>query len=429
MSRRSHRTRNVILIVVGLAVTWFVLETSRQASNQPPAPTAAPAPPQQATAIPPTALLPAKPTSVPPPSKPTVDADRLAAACGVSTIGKDPGNIKVWSPDHQRYLINEKDQSGVYQLFWGTADSPEVECVTCSDIPDGPKASQNKLQFHWSPDGEWITVGVEFEKHPVPMLPAAFIESLLLDGNWLDIYAVRADGSQWTNLTNWDPDKTNGFTGVPFSPDGTTVAYARFIDGNIFTYQFGKWELFTAEFVVDENGVPSLQNTTNITPPNTAWVEPGDFSPDGKYLLITSDEGLQDAQGMDQFLLDMQTGERINLTNSPTVWDEHGVFSPNGQKILFMSSYPYRDDPNSHKVLSLKTEFMLMNADGSGLQQVTNFRTPGHAESSNDGIAAVGAWSPDGSILSVWQLLAGHQNVSWRIELRGNCGGDGAMKR
>jgi hypothetical protein len=32
--------------------------------------------------------------------------------------------------------------------------------------------------------------------------------------------------------------------------------------------------------------------------------------------------------------------------------------------------------------LSIKTEFMLMNTDGSGLQQLTHFRTPGYPESS-----------------------------------------------
>ena len=88
---------------------------------------------------------------------------------------------------------------------------------------------------------------------------------------------------------------------------------------------------------------------------------------------------------MDQYILDITTGSVRNLTNSPTLWDEHGVFSPNGEKVFFMSSYPFRDSPGVHKTLSLKTEFMLMNKDGSGLQQLTHFNTPGYPESNTTG--------------------------------------------
>src|SRR5215470_7975632 len=90
---------------------------------------------------------------------------------------------------------------------------------------------------------------------------------------------------------------------------------------------------------------------------------------------------MPDAQGQDQWSLDLNTGALQQLTNTPTVWDEHGIYSPSGKKIIFMSSYPYRNDPNSSKTLSLKTEFMLMNADGSNLQQLTHFNVPGYSES------------------------------------------------
>ena len=100
---------------------------------------------------------------------------------------------------------------------------------------------------------------------------------------------------------------------------------------------------------------------------------------------------------MDQYILNIRTGKLINLTNSPTVWDEHGVFSPDGEKIIFMSAYPYRSDPKSSKALSIKTEFMAMNKDGSNLMQLTHFRQSGYPEySEKGGIAATAEWSPDG---------------------------------
>ena len=90
-----------------------------------------------------------------------------------------------------------------------------------------------------------------------------------------------------------------------------------------------------------------------------------------------------------------------------------------------MSSYPFRDSPGVHKTLSLKTEFMLMNKDGSGLQQLTHFNTPGYAESNPVGrgsVAANGAWHPDGRSISVINLFFPTYET-WTITFSGNCGG------
>jgi hypothetical protein len=107
---------------------------------------------------------------------------------------------------------------------------------------------------------------------------------------------------------------------------------------------------------------------------------------------------------MDQYILNIRTGQLTNLTESPTVWDEHGVFSPDGEKIIFMSAAPYRADPNASKVLSIKTEFMMMNKDGSGLVQLTHFKEPGHPESGT-GIAACPFWSRDGKTVLLTTLI------------------------
>ena len=142
----------------------------------------------------------------------------------------------------------------------------------------------------------------------------------------------------------------------------------------------------------ETNGVPGLSNLTNITPTGMNWNEPGTFNPDGTSLLFTGSTNNSNQQGMDQYLLNMQSGQLTDLTNSSTTWDEHGVFSPDGEKIIFASAYPYRDDPTASQVLGVKLEFMLMNKDGSGLTQLTHFKTPGYPEY-NSGIAAVGTFT------------------------------------
>ena len=324
----------------------------------------------------------------------------VAAACEVKDITRAPGGLVVWSPNGEQYIVNKKDAAGTYQLYVGNKGSSDITCITCTERPNSPAFNRHKLQPSWHPSGKWIVLAGERDDYVPPLFSTPeLIEGWVQSGLWVNIYITRPDGSQWYRLSDFGEGRANGFTGVPFTPDGTKAVWAQIVDGNIFANVFGRWELILADFREDANGVPSFANLRNITPAGARWVEPGNFAPDGKSLLITADIGLTDAQGMDQFTLDITTGSVRNLTNSPTLWDEHGVFSPNGEKVFFMSSYPFRADPNVHSTLSLKTEFMLMNKDGSGLQQLTHFNTQGYPESNpwwRGSVAANGAWNPEG---------------------------------
>lgn len=163
-------------------------------------------------------------------------------------------------------------------------------------------------------------------------------------------------------------------------------------------------------------------------PANSAgarWVEPGNFSPDGRHILLSADLGLQDAQGQDQITLDISTGQVQNLNNSPGVWDEHGLYSSDGSKISFMSSHPYRSNPKSFQAISLQTEFMLMDADGTHLQQITHFNVPGYPESQWGGtVAAVASFMNDGSELFATVMAPDFSftKTNWMITFAGSCG-------
>jgi hypothetical protein len=101
------------------------------------------------------------------------------------------------------------------------------------------------------------------------------------------------------------------------------------------------------------------------------------------------------------------------------------VFSPDGQKIFWMSSYPFRDDPWRHGVLSLRAEYMMMDRDGSNMRQVSHFLDPKRPNTDRtNGIAANGEWNPDGRSISALSLT--FPNVtSWTITFMGNCGNRG----
>lgn len=349
----------------------------------------------------------------------TQDQPGEKSSCDVIQVLHNPNELLLYSPDSTKYLVNKKDNAGVYQIYIGNTGSTALTCISLT----GPFAilrswdKRNKMQVKWHPSGNWIICAVEKEWYPELLYtPPSLLEGWLQSGLWMDIWAVTLNGSNWYNLAYTE----HGFTGPAFTPDGAKAAWAEALNsGNIFTDVFGVWKLQLSSFVVN-GGVPSFFNTKNINPAGSRWIEPGDFSIDGKSLLVTSDIGISNAEGQDQFILDITTNSILNLNNSPKVWDEHGVFSPDGKKVLFMSSYPYRADTNSYHTLSLKTEFMLMNIDGSGLQQLTHFRTPGYAESS-PGIAATGFWSKDGTTIYAQSLIfPGYDN--WIIKFRGSCG-------
>ncbi len=353
---------------------------------------------------------------------------RDAGACEIKELRKSEiQGLRVYSPDGSRFLINKEDEKGVAQIYAGRSAGSALRCMTCTQQPEGPKPERLKMQPRWHPSGRWITLAVERDDYsPPPVLgwSKKYVEGQLQCGLWTNMWAVSADGTKWHRLTDFasgvagTPD---GFTGPAFTPNGEQAVWSQIVDGNIFRYwPFGRWELILADFEV-KHGIPRLSSLRDITPKDMHWNEPGGFSPDGVSLLLTGSFG-EDAQGMDQYILNIKTGELKNLTQSPTVWDEHGVFSPDGEKIIFMSAHPYRAVPKTSKVQSIKTEFMLMNKDGSGLVQLTHFREPGYPEFSREGgIAATPEWSHDGRSANLARLFFPNYEY-WDVVFEGPCG-------
>ena len=352
--------------------------------------------------------------------------DQDTAACEIRELKKsEVQGLKVYSPDGARFLINKEDEKGTAQVYVGTDESPALTCITCTQRPGGPKRERFKMQPRWHPSGRWISLAVErdtFSPPPILGLSRKYVEGQLQNGIWTNMYAVSPDGAQWHRLSDFKSNVkgiADGFSGVAFTPDGKQAVWSQPMDGNILRYwPFGRWELILADFE-ERGGVPRYTNLRNITPKDMPWNEPGNFAPDGVSLVLSGSVE-KDAQGMDVYILNVRTGKLINLTNSPIVWDEHGRFSPDGEKIIFMSAYPYRQDPNASKVLTIKTEFMLINKDGSGLTQLTRFREPGSPQYSN-GIAANPEWTPDGRSASLAALIFPKYEY-WTLQFRGPCG-------
>lgn len=349
-------------------------------------------------------------------------------SCEIKSLQKKSvQGMEAYSPDGKKYVLNKEDSNGVGQIYLGTVGKSDLKCITCTQLAGGPAPSRYKTQATWHPSGKWIIFSVERDEYTKPPIigeSREFIEGMIRSGLFVNTWAMDAKGEKWFQLTDfkdpkWGETSPNGITGPIFSKSGKRAVWSQIVDGNILAYSpFGRWELILSDFD-DKDGVPKLVNRKNITPTGMHWNEPGNFGPDENIFIFTGSD-LKDQQGMDQYLFDIRSSKLTNLTNSPTVWDEHGRLSPDGKKVIFMTAYPYRSDPNSSKVLSIKTDFMMMDSDGKNLKQITHFRTAGYPESS-EGIAANGEWNSDGSGAQLRQLVFPNY-VDWAVEFDGPCG-------
>jgi hypothetical protein len=347
-------------------------------------------------------------------------------ACAIKELKRSAvQGVKVYAPDRQRYLVNKEDENRIAQVYVGQDNSPALTCITCDQRLLGPRPQRFKMQANWHPSGRWIFLAAERDEYsPPPLLGLSreYVEGQLQSGLWTNMYAVTPDGTRWRQLTDFRSGVqgfADGFTGPAFTSDGRTAVWSQIADGNILNYYpFGRWELIVAD-VYQFLDMPVFVNLRNITPEGMHWNEPGNFAPDSETMLLSGSTE-KDQQGMDQYLFNIRTGALTNLTNSPKVWDEHGVFSPDGKKIIWMSAYPYRDDDNASKVLSIKTEFMLMNRDGSDVRQLTHFKQPGYPEYTS-GIAANPVWNPDGRSANLLALVFPKYEY-WDLSFVGACG-------
>jgi hypothetical protein len=340
-------------------------------------------------------------------------------ACAVTSVSPTPWNW--FTPQVWQEWPNKAKAATLNGHIWVAADGVHWKDISSAQVPGGPPVSAYKTMVAPHPSGTYLFVGVE---EPVHGTTGWWDTIMLESGEWLNMWVTTLDGSKWWQITNYNnganPQGANGYTGPAISPDGQTLVWAETVSTQYASVPgklnwFGVWKLrqATLSFVM---GTPVVSNTHDITPPGANWLEPGNFSPNGYDVLLTADIGIADPQGQDQFKLNINTGQVTNLTNSPQAWDEHGLFSPDGKKIAWMSSKPF---PNNWQVLGLRTEFFLMNADGTNMQQLTHFNTPGYPEYQVAGAtAAIGWWSADGTTINASII----PNIPYQIHFAGPCG-------
>jgi Tol biopolymer transport system component len=331
-------------------------------------------------------------------SLPSHPAPLFAGSEAVVTVLKERGGRVDWSRSGNNMIaFDKKGADGYYDVYVMRADGSGEQCLTCDT--GGRLPARNNGNPAWHPSGAYIVFQSEKQEVPKKFDPKTEPGAGILN----DLWVMSADGQRFVKLLDvqYRLQDAPGTLHPQFSPDGTKLFWAERLGAGTITNPrslYGKWVLKIANFVETAEG-PHLEYIRSFHP-GDQWdfYESHAFSPDGSKILFCGN--LEDGQpgwGLDIYELELATGALKNLTNTKYIWDEHAHYSPDGKKIVWMSSKGY------NLKQGLRTEFWLMDADGSHQQQLTFFNQSGHphqqllGRSVKHAVAADCSFSPDGA--------------------------------
>jgi Tol biopolymer transport system component len=310
----------------------------------------------------------------------------------IRTVVPSGGRVD-WGVANNLVAFDKMGSDGYYDLFIMRPDGSGVRCLTCNA---SGIAQQHNGNPAWHPSGRYIVFQSEnpSQRGRRPLLAKRLMRvaepgSGFRNNLWLT-------GPQGANFVQLTEVGGQGAVLHPhFSLDGSKLTWSERLGsgGGVM----GEWAIMVADFVT-ERGRPKLANIRKYQPgEKRRFYETHGFFPDGRSVIISGNpEPSQGDYGFDIYRFDINTERLTNLTGTPREWDEHALISPDGSKIIWMSS---RDIAGSSLSLTgVKTDYWMMNVDGSNKVRLTYFNDPTAPEylKTNLLVAADSAWGPDG---------------------------------
>jgi len=174
-----------------------------------------------------------------------------------------------------------------------------------------------------------------------------------------------------------------------------------------------KWVMRLATFAVGDHG-PELSGIKTLDPLGNALYQADCFSLDDQSILFSTMKNPGDFRHINIVRMDLATGHTRMLTDGTAdQWNWHAQFSPDGSKIIYSSSAGIEQDFSLTNKGFVKTDYWMMNADGSNKHRLTYFNQPGAPEYRPSlNIASDLSWSPDGkSVVALVQLRSEEAKV------------------
>ena len=322
----------------------------------------------------------------------TTVLDGQAPTTRIITLTENGGRLD-WSARLNLIAFDRLDGSD-FNIYTMRPDGSDVTCLTCGTRRGMPGRSKGNPAWH--PSGDYIVFQAQNNYRGLGTITDYFANPGAGVNN--DVWVMDRAGTWFSRLTNTKP-RTGGVLHPQFSRDGARLFWSERIDARGVA---GTWSLRVADFTASGEAARIDDEQRYQPGERHEMYESHGFSPDGRQLLFSGNPERQVITYGDIYLYDPQTRALTNLTHSPSEWDEHAHFSPDGRTIVWMSS---KEIPGTVRADRLRTDYWMMNADGSNKRRLTYFNTPGHREFVEQGLTAADfAWSPDGSQIAAYLI-------------------------
>ncbi len=324
---------------------------------------------------------------------------------GVRILVDRVGGRVDWSHAHDWIAAGVFGPDGYADIEVMRPDGSGRRCLTCGH-PQVPH-KHNDLPA-WHPGGDYILFQSQDPALDLPYADERQERYLTQGGAGLNnnLWLITRDGRRAWQLTRVRPGEASLHAHI--SPDGRTVLWAaRVQDGRRKV-----WALRLADLVIDGGGA-RLERVRTLRPrggPDTFYESHG-FTPDGRAVIFSASIGRAHPFDLDIWMMDLQSGRLTNLTDTPGEWDEHAQVSPDGKTIVWMTNrgYPIPVPDFSDYGRTLRTEYWLMDADGSRQRRLTSFNDPAAPEyAGGRTIVADSSWNRNGDrLVAAMSVFAG----------------------
>lgn len=329
------------------------------------------------------------------------EADDGSDAVADITALLEAGGRVSWC--HQKDLI-ALDMRGSDQYYDIYTLKPDGSGLTSLTAGKGDKLPQMHIgQPAWHPSGKHIVFQAQ---DPELTFPKDYNKSMrmFVSGPGIGInnnlWLMTPDGKKFWQLTS--VKSRRGVLHPHFSPNGKKLLWSEKIDRS--SGGIGTWVIKLADYSF-KKGKPKLKNIRVYRPNGLQLSETHGFSPNGKKIIFSGIPNGKYFFHFDLYVMNLKTGELTRLTDNYE-WDEHAHFSPDGKWIIWSSSEGIPQNKNLKGLFDLKKvklDYWIMKSDGSGKQRLTYFNEPSHLHYLNGNtLAADFDWGPDGKTLAAY---------------------------